>query len=74
MVIIISCIGKRLNYEVSRNKCFTCEKNKNRGKKVDKYTRVLIKMYGNEEKELGEEKSKKKRKKDWKKIEKIERN
>ena len=72
LVIIISCLGKRLNYEVSRNKCFTCEKNKNKDKKVDKYTRALIKMYEQEEKEIREEKQRKKQEKEKKELEEIE--
>ena len=51
---IISRLGKRLNYEVSRNKCFICERNKNKDKKIDKDTRALIKMYEREEKEIRE--------------------
>ena len=60
LVIIISCKGKRFNLETARNKCFTCEKNKNKDKKVDKYIRALIKMYEQEEKEIREEKQRKK--------------
>ena len=73
LVIIISCTGKRLNYETARNKCFTCEKNKNKDKKVDKYTRALIKMYEQEEKEVREEKQRKKEEKEKKELENIER-
>lgn len=70
LVIIISYLGKRLNYEVSRNRCFTCEKNKD--KKVDKYIRALIKMYEQEEKEIREEKQRKKQEKEKKELEEIE--
>ena len=76
LVIIISCTGKRLNYETARNKCFTCEKNKNKDKKIDKYTCALIKMYEQEEKEIREEKRRKKEEKsekENKELEKIER-
>ena len=72
LVIIISYLGKRLNYEVSRNRCFICEKNKNKDKKVDKYIRALIKMYEQEEKEIREEKQRKKQEKEKKELEKIE--
>ena len=72
LVIIISYLGKRLNYEVSRNKCFICEKNKNKDKKVDKYIRALIKMYEQEEKEIREEKQRKKQEKEKRELEKIE--
>ena len=47
--IIISCGGRRLNWEIAKNKCFTCEKSKD--KKIDKYTHALIKMREEEEKE-----------------------
>ena len=47
LVIALSYKGERFNYETEKNKCFTCEKYKN--KKVDKYTRALIKMYEHEE-------------------------
>lgn len=72
LVIIISYLGKRLNYEVLRNRCFICEKNKNKDKKVDKYIRALIKMYEQEEKEIREEKQRKKQEKEKKELEKIE--
>ena len=72
LVIIISYLGKRLNYEVSRNRCFICEKNKNKDKKVDKYIRALIKMYEQEEKEIREEKQRKKQEKEKKELEEIE--
>lgn len=72
LVIIISYLGKRLNYEVLRNRCFICEKNKNKDKKVDKYIRALIKMYEQEEKEIREEKQRKKQEKEKKELEEIE--
>ena len=61
LVIIIDCLGKWLNWEVEKNKCFTCKKHKN--KKVDKYTKALIKMYEKEEEELREEKQRKRQEK-----------
>ena len=50
--IVISCLGKRLNWEIAKNKCFTCEKSKD--KKIDKYTNALMKMYDEEEREMKE--------------------
>ena len=50
--IIISCGGRRLNWEIAKNKCFTCEKSKD--KKIDKYTHALMKMYDEEEREMKE--------------------
>ncbi len=55
--IIMSALGRRLNLETSKNKCFNCEKSKN--KKIDKYTHALIKMYEREEREIREEKPRK---------------
>ena len=60
LVIIISCKGKRFNLETARNKCFTCEKNKNKDKKLDKYIRALIKKYEHEEEVIREERKRKK--------------
>ena len=49
ITIIISCLGIRLNWEIEKNKCFSCEKFKN--KKLDKYTNAIIKMRKREEEE-----------------------
>lgn len=56
LVIALSYKGERFNYETARNKCFTCEKYNNKDKKLDKYTRALIKMYEYEEEVIREEK------------------
>lgn len=52
--IVVSCTGKRLNNEIKRNNCFNCEKNKN--KKLDKYTKALAKFYRKEDEFLEENK------------------
>ena len=52
ITIIISCLGIRLNWEIEKNKCFSCEKFKN--KKLDKYTNAIIKMRKREEEEESE--------------------
>ena len=50
LAIIISYAGKRLNEEIEKNKCYCCNRNKRKNKKLDKYTRALVKMYEQEEK------------------------
>ena len=61
LAIIISYAGKRLN-----------EENKRKNKKLDKYTRALVKMYEQEEKEIREERKRKREEKEKKELEKEE--
>ena len=69
LAIIISYAGKRLNEEIEKNKCYCCNRNKRKNKKLDKYTRALVKMYEQEEKEIREERKRKREEKEKKELE-----
>ena len=70
LVIIISCLGKRINEETEKNKCYCCSRNKRKSKKLDKYTRALVKIYEQEERKNKRTKKTKKRRKREKRIRK----
>ena len=72
LVIIISCLGKRINEETEKNKCYCCSRNKRKSKKLDKYTRALVKMYEQEEREIREQRKRKREEKEKKELEKEE--
>ena len=69
LVIIISCLGKRINEEIEKNKCYCCNRNKRKSKKLDKYTRALVKMYEQEEREIREQRKRKREEKEKKELE-----